>query len=130
MAKDLERNLSSTLNRFYALNFTHEELKSSEAEGFVDYYSSRSAAFYKGSILSSLAALTTTDMREDVQKIETPALIIHGDSDSVVPPGAASFLAEVIPQTRMEIFHDTGHAPFITQPAIFNRAVRSFIEEL
>jgi pimeloyl-[acyl-carrier protein] methyl ester esterase len=130
MAKDLEQDLSSTLNGFYALNFTEEELKSEEAETFINYYSSRSAAFHRGSILSSLAALITTDIREEVQKIEVPALIIHGDSDQVVPPGAGSFLAEKVPRAHFERFRKTGHLPFLTQSAKFNRVVRTFIEEL
>ena len=130
MAKDLGREMSSTLNGFYTLNFTEKELESEAAEGFIAYYSSRSASFHKGSILSSLAALINTDIREEVQKIEAPTLIIHGDSDSVVPPGAGTFLADVIPQARLEIFNETGHAPFITQAARFNSVVKCFVEEL
>ncbi|MFQ5328498.1 MAG: alpha/beta fold hydrolase [Thermodesulfobacteriota bacterium] len=130
MAKELGRDLSSTLNGFYALNFTEQELKSEEAADFVSHYSSRSASFHKGSILSALTALINTDIRGEVKKIETPALIIHGDSDAVVPLGAGAFLADVMPNARLEIFNDTGHAPFITQATRFNNVVRSFAEEL
>lgn len=76
----------------------------------------------------SLAAIRAFDVRERLQQIACPTLIIAGDRDTTVPLRAKQLLAARIPHARLEIFADSGHATPVDQPDRFNELVLEFIE--
>jgi len=130
MEKDLKSDFTATLNGFYALNFTPREGLTGEAQSFVSHYAAQSATLHQASLLASLGALVTTDLRADLNRLSVPALVIHGDADQIVPPGAGAYLAEQIPVARLDTFSETGHIPFLTRTERFNSAVENFLGEL
>ena len=130
MLKDLKKDYTKTMERFYPLNFTKEELASSDAEWFLEYYEKRCAAFHCDGIAKSLEALLAFDIRSSLHKIKTPALIIQGGKDNVCPSGASTYLAKNLPNANIETFDDTGHIPFLTRHKEFNQIVKRFIEKL
>lgn len=131
MLKDIKKDFFKTMKRFYPLNFTKEELASSDAAWFLEYYcEKRCVAFHRDSIAKSLEALLAYDIRKDLSGIKIPALVIQGNKDQVCPPAASAYLAENLPHAKVETFDDTGHAPFLTRPQEFNRVVKRFIEKL
>ena len=54
-------------------------------------------------------------------------LVIHGERDQLVPVGAARYLAEHLPQARLEIIPRAGHAPFLTHLPLFLDKLKGFI---
>ncbi len=72
--------------------------------------------------------LRETDLRGDVASLWQPTLVVHGESDSVAPVGAAQWLAQQLPNSRLRIFKDCAHAPFISQPGQFMRESAAFLE--
>lgn len=61
--------------------------------------------------------------------IVAPTLIVVGAGDKPFLV-AADVMARRIPGARKLVIEDAGHAANIEQPAVFNRAVRDFLEEL
>ena len=101
-------------------------LKVSEAQRV---YARDIAAFAspKGT-LDCVTAFGKTDFREDVAQITVPTLVIHGDSDAVVPfevSGKRS--AELIPGAQLVLIEGGPHAINASHVEEFNSALLGFI---
>ncbi|NMG30991.1 alpha/beta fold hydrolase [Aromatoleum evansii] len=68
------------------------------------------------SLSSGLEVLANTDLRAFIPEIRQPAQLIHGASDALMPLAAAEWLAQQLPDARLAIFDDCGHAPFLSRP--------------
>ncbi len=130
MLMDFKKTPCETLARFYRLNFTAEELRGKEARDFLKLYKKNPTDFdYKG-IATALQALIEIDIRGKLDKIRIPTLLIHGEQDAVTPVAAAEYLSENIKTAKLIRFPKAGHAPFITEPHEFIRAVEEFLKEI
>jgi pimeloyl-ACP methyl ester carboxylesterase len=58
--------------------------------------------------------------------IETPTLVLWGDSDQIVDPGYGRAFAAAIPGARFQLLTDTGHLPQIETPDQVLQAVWDF----
>ena len=76
------------------------------------------------------AAATSFDAEDEVKGIKVPTLIMHGDSDLVVPPGNAELLAKNIPSSKLILFKGGPHLSFIEHYESFNEQVMKFIDEV
>lgn len=54
----------------------------------------------------------------DVGAVECPVIIVHGESDTVVPVVAARHTASLVPQAELRLFPPLGH--FSVGPEVFN----------
>ena len=59
--------------------------------------------------------------------VRSPALIVWGDDDKVVPQSAAKRYAEALPNARLEIVKRCGHCVDMEQPEALARLVTDFI---
>ncbi|GAA2533262.1 alpha/beta fold hydrolase [Winogradskya humida] len=78
--------------------------------------------------LDSIAAFSYTDFRPDLAKIDIPTLVIHGDSDAIVPievSGART--AEAVPGAKLVVIKDGPHGINASHPAEFNEALIGFL---
>ena len=103
-----------------------DSLKVSETQRV---YAREIAAFAspKGT-LDCIAAFSHTDFRGDVAKVTVPTLIIHGDSDAIVPfevSGKRS--AALIPGARLVVIEGGPHGINASHVEQFNRALLAFI---
>lgn len=73
--------------------------------------------------------LRDADLRAAVPGIATPALVVHGDSDPLMPFAAGEWLAAQLPDARLERFPGSAHAPFLADPEHFVRALTDFCAE-
>lgn len=62
-------------------------------------------------------ALAGHDVRAELGRIRTPALIVWGAADTVAPEASARQLADGIPGARIERIDDAAHLPPAEQPA-------------
>jgi proline iminopeptidase len=67
------------------------------------------------------------DLRPELRKIRVPVLIIHGREDRVVPVYRAEELHGGIAGSRLVVFEDCGHWPFVERRADFLTAVTDFL---
>jgi len=56
-----------------------------------------------------------------------PVLLLHGDDDRVVSIDSSRWLAEQFPNSRLEVFADTGHWLQIEQGPKFVESIRRFM---
>jgi pimeloyl-ACP methyl ester carboxylesterase len=77
----------------------------------------------------ALEAMCRYPLRDRLEKIACPTLIIWGDKDRLVPLRDASVFEELISDARKVVYDDTGHLPQMERPARFNDDVRAFLEE-
>ena len=62
------------------------------------------------------------------QAVTAPTLIIYGDLDAPMLIEGSNRLAELIPNAAVEVIPETGHSPQWERPALFNAALRRFLE--
>ena len=78
--------------------------------------------------LDCIAAFGRTDFRDDVAKVNVPTLVIHGDSDAIVPfevSGRRSH--EAIEGSSLVLIEGGPHAINATHAEQFNRALLDFL---
>src|SRR4030067_786861 len=130
MLKDLKKGFAGTMERVYLLNFTEDELSSPEARWFIELYKKPHTKSFRDSAVTSLEALLAIDLRDIISDIKIPVLIIHGEKDKVCPVDTGKYLAHNLPDARLEIFKDAGHAPFLTRHKEFNSIVKGFLKRI
>jgi len=82
-----------------------------------------------GTLAAGLARLRDLDLRKSVAAIRQPTLVVHGERDAIMPVEAACWLADRLPDARLEIFLGASHAPFLSEPERFADLVRQFARE-
>ncbi|MGH2871252.1 MAG: alpha/beta fold hydrolase [Solirubrobacteraceae bacterium] len=83
-----------------------------------------------GPLTAILFDQSVQDYRDLVATLDLPTLICWGRHDGLVGLPGAHDLLERMPNARLEVFDDSGHCPFLEQPAAFNEVVASFAREL
>jgi len=86
---------------------------------------SPSAASYYAQALAG----SRFDDSDEVGRIGSPTLVIHGSQDRYVPPSNARALAESIPNARLRLIEGAGHLVFIERAAEVNREDVEFLAE-
>jgi pimeloyl-[acyl-carrier protein] methyl ester esterase len=123
----LKRDYSRTMGDFFRSMFSPGELTGEQYQRVVHEIvipgrqPSHEAAF------QCLDILAETELRPLLPEIRTPALLIHGEEDAICPHGASAYMAEHLPEARLEIMKGCGHAPFISRPETFNRLLSDFM---
>lgn len=66
-------------------------------------------------------------LRHELVHLAAPTLVITGSQDSLTPVGDAEELAELIPQSRLEVVGGAAHGLMLEAPIAFNQAVLGFL---
>jgi pimeloyl-ACP methyl ester carboxylesterase len=76
----------------------------------------------------AMTTLVGYDIRDRLEEIEVPALIVWGRNDRVVPvPAALAYRRLIGENAELVIFDRCGHVPQIERPVRFNRVVERFL---
>ena len=76
-----------------------------------------------------LRDLGVIDHRELLPSVQVPALVCRGAHDAVVDPAIADVCADLLPNSRLVEFADSGHAPFLDERERFNRELLAFAKD-
>jgi len=77
----------------------------------------------------ALEAMCRYPLRDRLEKIACPTLILWGDKDRLVPVKDAAIFEQLIPDSRKIIYQDSGHVLMMERPARFNSDVKAFLDE-
>ncbi|HJU10098.1 MAG TPA: alpha/beta fold hydrolase [Candidatus Binataceae bacterium] len=77
-----------------------------------------------------LVACSQADLRDRLNRVEKPTLILAGADDSITPPADAEFLKSRIKGARLELVPDASHRLTTEQPETANNAIEKFLSEL
>jgi pimeloyl-ACP methyl ester carboxylesterase len=83
----------------------------------------------KPGFVDALDAMTTYPIRDRLDAITAPTLVVWGEDDPLVPVRDAWVFGELIGDARVVVFGDTGHIAMLERPEAFNALVREFVEE-
>jgi 3-oxoadipate enol-lactonase len=114
------RNYSMIMAPGFAVS--HPEVLDRIAE-IARYRPSNAAAYYR-----QLQAGMTHDVAQQLDRIQAPTLVSHGDVDPLVPPGNGDYLAQHIKGAKHIMYRNVGHVPIFECPEQFNRDVLAFLE--
>ena len=82
---------------------------------------------FKGAF-DCIKAFSETDLTQDLQRIDVPTLIIHGDDDQIVPIGAsAQRSSQLVKDSTLKVYPGAPHGLFATHRDEFNADLLAFI---
>lgn len=78
--------------------------------------------------LGCMEAFGTTDFRADLKAVDVPTLVIHGDSDAIVPlEGSGQLTHQAIPGSELVVVTDGPHGLNVSHADEFNAALIAFL---
>jgi pimeloyl-ACP methyl ester carboxylesterase len=83
----------------------------------------------KPGFMQALEANLNYDFRDRLPEIACPTLIVWGEKDRLITVRDASVFAELIPDSRVVVYKDTGHMAMIERPVAFNALLEEFLSE-
>lgn len=124
-ASSLRDNYRATLQRFIALQSRGSDRAREELRRL------RETLFDHGepdpqALAGGLELLREADLRPALSTIQQPTLVLHGERDTLAPLAAAEYTAGQLPHGKLGVIEGAGHAPFISHPEAFARAVEFF----
>jgi pimeloyl-[acyl-carrier protein] methyl ester esterase len=78
-------------------------------------------------LAAGLSVLREADLRDDVPRVDLPALLLAGEHDRLTPPEASRAIATALPSARFRLIERSGHAPFLSHPVEVLGEVRGFL---
>ncbi|AFT69546.1 Hydrolase, alpha/beta fold family, putative [Alloalcanivorax dieselolei B5] len=109
---------------FYGFNREGAEI----SQGLIDNWWRQGMAGGAKAQYDSIQAFSETDFTEDLQAIEIPVLILHGEDDQVVPIAASAHKAiKPLPNGTLKTYPDLSHGLFATHPDQVNADLLEFI---
>jgi pimeloyl-ACP methyl ester carboxylesterase len=76
-----------------------------------------------------LRSLIEMDLRDALEHVACPALVVVGDRDLVTPKTSAMALREALPNARAVAITGAGHISMMERHAVFNEVFGGFVEE-
>ena len=92
-------------------------------------YTRRSAGRYAPDVLRkfSAAGYGGIEVEASLKRVTSPMLVLAGRHDRTCPVGASQVTAAGVPGAQLHVFEESGHMPFVEQPAEFLDLVRGFL---
>jgi pimeloyl-ACP methyl ester carboxylesterase len=81
-------------------------------------------------LLKLARSLREFNMLDRLSAITAPTLLVWGKQDSITPLEVGEVFAQRLPQARMFVLDNCGHAPNIEQPEELNRLAEEFLAEI
>ena len=113
--------------------FTHKFFSNAEGTLLVSEaqreYAKTIAAFASPKATHAcIGSFSRTDFREDLQKINVPTLVIHGDSDRIVPMEVSGLRThQMVQGSEMHVIRNGPHGCNLSHAQEFNRVLIDFI---
>lgn len=127
-AEQLRGDYRKTIQRFLALQLRGTEHASLWLRQLCDmvfrYGEPQLDALHAG-----LAILRDADLRPMLAAVHQPTLLIAGARDLLVPVAAQEYMAAHLAQAGLQIIPGAAHAPFLTHPQEFQRALRAVLHD-
>lgn len=82
----------------------------------------------KKAALACMTAFGETDFREDLPKVDVPALVLHGEGDGTVPfAGSGQRTHAALPTSELHVIADAPHGCNVSHAEEWNRVVIDFL---
>ena len=79
--------------------------------------------------MDCVGAFSETDFRADLDKVDVPTLVIHGDDDQIVPfETTGKLAAEQIPGAELKVYAGAPHGFAVTHAQQLNEDLLAFLQ--
>lgn len=95
----------------------------------VQYLKEKSKNTNDEGVLAAGLGFSTIDYTEDLSRIKSRTLIIHGDDDRIMDLKMGRLLHEGITGSELKIFKGCGHSPTVQMTEEFNEVLIDFLDE-
>jgi len=89
---------------------------------------SRTPPAIQGTLMFGLLYLH--DYRDVLRSIDVPTLVCAGADEKWRSVASVKYVAELLPDSRFELFEDSGHCITIEEPERFNQVLSDFVDSL
>ena len=76
----------------------------------------------------TLSNMLDSDKKLDISKVTTPTAILWGKKDTITPPRQAEKMHELIKGSTLDFYANWSHAPYISDPVGFARAIAKVVK--
>jgi pimeloyl-[acyl-carrier protein] methyl ester esterase len=124
-ARAFDEDFDATMKRFLYLQAQKDGEERRIYKALLGY-------FVKGerdALKAGLDMLLDLDLREEAKRLCLPVLIMHGESDMLIPSGAGRWLSDNMKDAKLESFQNCSHAPFLSNPDRFASKLVEFLDE-
>ena len=73
--------------------------------------------------------LLDEDLRDRLEKVDVPVLLLHGRHDQVCSPGWSEYMLRRLRDARLVWFENSGHALMVEEPDKFSATLAAFVED-
>jgi len=127
-AEELQADYAGTLKRFLSLQALGDARARQVALQL------RESLFTRGepdaaALGQGLEILLHADFRGRLSAVAQPALVLHGDRDTLTPPAAGEYLGRSLPNARIVKLHGAAHAPFVSDLRKTSMILKGFFDE-
>ena len=120
--------LAGFLENFFTSGEPSPVNKPKVSREHIDYALSIALIASPKGTLDSTTAFASTDFRDDLTKITVPTLVIHGDSDTIVPfEVSGQRTAAAIAGSETVVITDAPHGVSVSHTAEWNKHVLAFL---
>jgi len=123
--EQLSEDFSLTLERFLAIQAMGSEHARKDISALKKVLKERPLPKVS-SLHDGLCLLNDVDLRHSLHKINTPFLRMYGKLDSLVPKKTITLVNDLSKNSQAYVFDKASHAPFISHPQEFIKAVKGF----
>lgn len=74
-----------------------------------------------------MAEMLSPDAQVELKKIKVPTLILWGDKETIFPRSEQDLLLAALPNARLKVYEDTGHAMHWERPERFAKDLQEFM---
>lgn len=130
MRLKVRRSLERALDGFQRQLFVIGELDNPEQAAAVHAALAQVEKPSAAAALDGLEALMSAEMLAEAAQVRCPALLLHGEQDTICLPAASAWLARTMPNSHRLVYPGCGHAPFLSRSDRFNQDLEHFVEGL
>ncbi|MFC0268597.1 alpha/beta fold hydrolase [Kushneria aurantia] len=128
MLTNVKTDRPGFLDGFGKLFVNHDGEAPTLSDGLLAYNHSIACFASPRATQECIKAFGFTDFREDLQKIDVPTLVIHGDADQIVPlETSGQRAAGMIKKSRLEVISGAPHGLNFTHADELNRLLIDFL---
>jgi pimeloyl-[acyl-carrier protein] methyl ester esterase len=126
-SNDLKTDYKKALKRFLSLQTRGSDIAREELRELNNKLNERGEPNIKA-LEKGLKILSEADLRTEI-KNNIATMIILGEKDTLVPVSVKNEFEKMFHNLNKLFLYKTGHAPFISNPEIFEEKIKNFINE-
>lgn len=129
LSSQLHSDYPSIVDIFFRSLFTQQERKSRRFRWLNKFrQEDKNISPLKPALVQYLDILEEEDLREVLRGLKIPLQFINGSDDTICNQETLSYLRQLKPHARFDIFQECGHFPFLSKPHEFNKVLGDFLK--